>query len=137
MWSYNAGGSSSKPVPLFFAYKIYFVLLFLRSVQAKVNRIEIRCRLALASITLIVSFFLVCIFKPNSSRPANSERYLIGCNLKNKSYIKNIRDYLSHLVNRLWELKDDNSLDILEIVPLSMLKSDEVFYSYIVSSNNR
>ncbi|XP_044272815.1 cap-specific mRNA (nucleoside-2'-O-)-methyltransferase 1 isoform X2 [Tribolium madens] len=82
-------------------------------------------------------FEKVCILKPNSSRPANSERYIICCNYKGRENVASIKNYLRKIVQRLWELKNDNNLDVTEIVPLSVLKSDHNFYSYVCNSNNR
>ncbi|XP_057661537.1 cap-specific mRNA (nucleoside-2'-O-)-methyltransferase 1 isoform X4 [Diorhabda carinulata] len=80
-------------------------------------------------------FEKVSIFKPNSSRPANSERYFICSNLKRDSFYEKVKKFLWLIVNRLWEIKDDKDVDILEIVPLNLLKNDQCFYSYIVKCN--
>ncbi|XP_063919988.1 cap-specific mRNA (nucleoside-2'-O-)-methyltransferase 1 isoform X2 [Zophobas morio] len=84
-------------------------------------------------------FEKVCILKPNTSRPANSERYIICSNYKGRENVQIIRTYLRKLVDRLWEMKNgaDSNFDITEIVPLSILKRDQKFYSYIFNSNNR
>lgn len=80
---------------------------------------------------------LVAIFKPNSSRPANSERYLICYNLKHKSKINHTKKYLWSIVNRLWQLKSDKNVDVLEIVPLNVIRKEKKFFNYIYQSNNR
>ncbi|KAJ3634761.1 hypothetical protein MTP99_007706 [Tenebrio molitor] len=82
-------------------------------------------------------FEKVCILKPNSSRPANSERYVICYNYKGREDVQNIRSYLTQLVGRLWEIRHNVNVDITEIVPLSIIKNDDNFYSYVVNSNNR
>ncbi|XP_039285064.1 cap-specific mRNA (nucleoside-2'-O-)-methyltransferase 1 isoform X1 [Nilaparvata lugens] len=79
------------------------------------------------------SFESICIHKPNSSRPANSERYII---CKNKrSDCDGIRQYMFDLNLRLDELNNSDT-DILECVPMSELKADTKFFEYIVNSNN-
>lgn len=80
---------------------------------------------------------LVTILKPNSSRPANSERYFICYNLKGDGVVQEIKKYLWTVVKRLWELKDNLEIGVLEIVPLEVIKRDERFFSYIIDSNNR
>lgn len=80
-------------------------------------------------------FEKVSIFKPNSSRPANSERYFICSNLKRDSFYEKVKILLWTTVNRLWEIKDNKDIDILEIVPLHLLKNDQTFYTYIVKCN--
>jgi len=77
-------------------------------------------------------FEYICIFKPNSSRPANSERYLI-CKRK-KFDTQAVVDHLSH-VNHLLLTKDDNN-DVIQLVPLDVLEADKAFVTYLRSSNN-
>lgn len=79
----------------------------------------------------------MAIVKPNSSRPANAERYLICSNLKRKGYFKKIKSYLWEVVKKLWELRDNNEQDILEIVSMDVIKQDETFCNYIIERNNR
>lgn len=83
-------------------------------------------------------FKKICILKPNTSRPANSERYLI-CKYKLPN-TDAIRRHLFDINQRMWDVsKSDphNQLDILELVPLEVLKKDSNFFDYIVRSNNR
>lgn len=77
-------------------------------------------------------FEKVCIFKPNSSRPANSERYLV-CR-KKRSDTEAVMKYLSH-VNHLLLQKDDNN-DVIQLVPLDILKADQTFFMYLKNSND-
>lgn len=53
--------------------------------------------------------------------------------------MKIIRRYLRKIVNKLWEMRhvDDNSSDIIEIVPLDILKGARQFFEYIRQINNR
>ncbi|XP_072399860.1 cap-specific mRNA (nucleoside-2'-O-)-methyltransferase 1 isoform X1 [Diabrotica undecimpunctata] len=81
-------------------------------------------------------FEKVAILKPNSSRPANSERYFICSNLNRDHFYERVKRYFWFIVRRLWEIKDNNNIDVLEIVPLHILKGDKYFYNYIVNSNN-
>lgn len=82
-------------------------------------------------------FEKVSILKPNSSRPANSERYFICSNLRrNTLHYENVKKYLWIIVQRLWALNGQSEIDILEIVPLEVLKKDENFYKFICNSNN-
>ncbi|EFN70766.1 Uncharacterized protein KIAA0082-like protein [Camponotus floridanus] len=74
----------------------------------------------------------ICIFKPNSSRPANSERYLI-CKRK-KFDTQAVVDHLSY-VNHLLLTKDDKN-DVIQLVPLDVLEADKAFVTYLRSSNN-
>lgn len=81
-------------------------------------------------------FQQICILKPNTSRPANSERYLV-CKWKRA----NTDTIQRHLFEVNQHLHDKNSTtdweDILELVPMSVLEADKEFFDYIVSSNNR
>ncbi|CAG2171447.1 unnamed protein product, partial [Oppiella nova] len=80
-------------------------------------------------------FKKVSIHKPNSSRPANSERYII-CKWK-KSGTSPIETYLFKLNCHLDYLSKNNSPDdIVEVVPMSVLKGDKQFCEYITESNN-
>lgn len=76
-------------------------------------------------------FKQVCIVKPNTSRPANSERYLV-CKWK-KPNTDSIRSYLFD-VNQF--LFDNSNEDITELVPLDVMRDDELFINYIHESNN-
>lgn len=76
-------------------------------------------------------FNKICIIKPNSSRPGNSERYVI-CKYK-RSQIVTIVEYLFNINEQLWY---DRGIDILQIVPFEIINEDRNFYKYIVKSNN-
>lgn len=75
-------------------------------------------------------FKKICIFKPNTSRPANSERYLI-CKGKNES-TDSIENYFDQINRQLENITDD----IVSIVPLEVMKRDGKFYNYIYRCNN-
>lgn len=81
-------------------------------------------------------FQKVCIMKPNTSRPANSERYLV-CKWKkpNTDAIqKHLFEVNMHLNQRLTQSDYE---DIRSLVPLDVLREDTGFFEYIVNSNNR
>ncbi|KAG1683249.1 Cap-specific mRNA (nucleoside-2'-O-)-methyltransferase 1 [Nymphon striatum] len=76
----------------------------------------------------------VSIHKPNTSRPANSERYII-CKWRREN-TKDIHDYMFELNCRIQQLKlGKSSEDIIEVVPLEMIKQNKDFYEYIFESN--
>lgn len=78
-------------------------------------------------------FQQISIVKPNTSRPANSERYLV-CKWK-KSNTDTIQHHLFDINQEMWRNKNSN-IDTIELVPLEVLESDERFFNYIVESNN-
>ena len=73
----------------------------------------------------------VCIFTPNSSRPGNSERYLI-CK-KKRSGVQVVVEYLKH-VNRLL-LNGGVNDDVLQLVSYNELKREKQFVQYLRASN--
>uniref|UniRef100_A0A034WHJ6 Cap-specific mRNA (nucleoside-2'-O-)-methyltransferase 1 n=1 Tax=Bactrocera dorsalis TaxID=27457 RepID=A0A034WHJ6_BACDO len=75
-------------------------------------------------------FDQISILKPNSSRPANSERYLV-CKWKkpNTDYVCKYLDHVNDILNLGKE-------DVLEIVNQQHIVSDQTFLDYIVKSNN-
>ena len=81
---------------------------------------------------LYLCFEEVCIFKPNSSRSANSERYLI-CK-KKRGGTQDVVEYLKH-VNRLL-LKCGENDDVLRLVSYNELKREKQFVQYLRASNN-
>ncbi|XP_071441428.1 cap-specific mRNA (nucleoside-2'-O-)-methyltransferase 1 [Hetaerina americana] len=82
---------------------------------------------------LYKSFRMVAVHKPNTSRPANSERYVI-CKWKRED-CNDIQDYMFSINERLWQLKKGDR-DVLEIVPLEIMKEDSNFLDYLTKSNN-
>ena len=82
----------------------------------------------------------VTIHKPNTSRPANSERYII-CKHKREG-VENIRDYLLEINMRLNEIGlsltggTSSEVDVRDIVPEDIILDDEKFTEYMVESNN-
>ena len=78
----------------------------------------------------------VCIFKPNTSRPANSERYLI-CKSKKSgtSTVENHLFLLNCMLDAVDKKQTEASDDIIEIIPLDVLKKDSAFFDYMTKSN--
>ena len=74
----------------------------------------------------------LCIFKQNSSTPANSERYLI-CK-KKRAGTQDVVEYLKH-INRLL-LKGGENDDVLQLVSYNELKREKQFVQYLRASNN-
>lgn len=75
--------------------------------------------------------FSVSIHKPVTSRPANSERYLV-CMWK-KIGTESAERHLFSVNSILWNgLKGD---DVTELVPLTVIQEDKEFYEYIYKSN--
>ncbi|OXU21846.1 hypothetical protein TSAR_001485 [Trichomalopsis sarcophagae] len=80
-------------------------------------------------------FDQVSIFKPNTSRPANSERYLI-CKGKRPD-IDHIVDYLFRTNKSILKNKENDKNDILELVPVHKLTSENDFFEYLKDSNEQ
>ncbi|KAH9489440.1 Cap-specific mRNA (nucleoside-2'-O-)-methyltransferase 1, partial [Bulinus truncatus] len=81
-------------------------------------------------------FEKVAIIKPVTSRPANSERYIVCKNLKSgkesvMQYFQTINTKLCHYMSSV------SNDDILHIVPLETLINDDPFFTYIVNSNEK
>lgn len=94
----------------------------------------------IGEIVLTQYFNIVAVLKPNSSRPANSERYFICSNLKDSPIVMEVRNYLRKIVNDLWNMRKvrkETDVDIVEIIPLELIKGDSTFYNYIRSQNTK
>ncbi|VDN19688.1 unnamed protein product [Cylicostephanus goldi] len=84
---------------------------------------------------MYVAYEQISLHKPHTSRPANSERYII-CRGLRKNYSDAIRDYLKRVNLKLDELtKSNSSQDVNSIVPLETLRNDEAFRSYLTGHN--
>ncbi|BFZ07757.1 hypothetical protein BsWGS_10796 [Bradybaena similaris] len=78
----------------------------------------------------------VAIFKPVTSRPANSERYIVCKYMKNNNdavlkYMQAINVDLCRYMSAV------SKQDILHIVPLKRMLDDEPFFTYMVNSNEQ
>ncbi|XP_071486988.1 cap-specific mRNA (nucleoside-2'-O-)-methyltransferase 1-like [Diadema antillarum] len=80
------------------------------------------------------SFDQVSLFKPVTSRPANSERYVI-CKGR-RANTDQTHDFLFDLNVTLNDLKS-SKLDVLESVPLAVILEDQEFVDYIIEQNER
>ncbi|XP_032804028.1 cap-specific mRNA (nucleoside-2'-O-)-methyltransferase 1 isoform X2 [Petromyzon marinus] len=78
-------------------------------------------------------FSRVCLFKPVTSRPANSERYVVCRGLRGG--VEHVRELMLAVNAEINRLKGGDDDEVLEIVPLSTLKGDQEFFSYVCSSN--
>ncbi|RVE50848.1 hypothetical protein evm_004415 [Chilo suppressalis] len=74
----------------------------------------------------------VCIHKPVTSRPANSERYLI-CKWK-KLGTESAEQHLYN-VNCILNDARDGDNDVTELVPMNVIQEDRNFFDYIFTSN--
>jgi len=79
-------------------------------------------------------FTKISICKPNTSRPANSERYLV-CKWK-KPFTDTIQRHLFDINKELWKQENTVNMDVLELVPFEVIKNDKKFFDYIYNSNN-
>lgn len=81
-------------------------------------------------------FKQISILKPNSSRPANSERYLV-CKWK-LANTDVVRDHLRAVNRFLWEEYKGKSatIEVLHLVAPDVLIADSEFYNYIRERNN-
>lgn len=80
------------------------------------------------------SFNRITIVKPNTSRPNSSERYLI-CKWKRPN-TDVVRDHLMEANRRMFERTATSENDVLELVPLEVLKKDQNFFDFFCNSNN-
>ncbi|XP_046632106.1 cap-specific mRNA (nucleoside-2'-O-)-methyltransferase 1-like isoform X1 [Daphnia pulicaria] len=81
------------------------------------------------------SFKQISIHKPNTSRPANSERYII-CKWK-RSDTQDVETYLFEINRRLDKLSNSKTeTDVMHIVPLDLMTNHHDFYNYLFESNN-
>lgn len=79
-------------------------------------------------------FKQIIIIKPNTSRPANSERYLV-CKFKLPN-TDTIRRHLFDINQEMWS-NPNSDVDTLELVPLEILTENRSFFNYLYESNNR
>ncbi|GFN74585.1 Cap-specific mRNA (nucleoside-2'-o-)-methyltransferase 1 [Plakobranchus ocellatus] len=76
----------------------------------------------------------VAIFKPVTSRPANSERYIVCKGLKpNREAVQHYMHLINVDLNKY--MSAVSTKDVVDIVPLEMLLNDKPFFDYIFQSN--
>ncbi|XP_069092416.1 cap-specific mRNA (nucleoside-2'-O-)-methyltransferase 1 isoform X1 [Pleurodeles waltl] len=83
---------------------------------------------------LYCCFERVSVFKPVTSRPANSERYVVCRGLK--AGTDDVREYLFAVNIKLNHLRNSEQ-DVNQVVPLKVLKGDSDFSDYMTRSNER
>ncbi|XP_049446177.1 cap-specific mRNA (nucleoside-2'-O-)-methyltransferase 1 [Epinephelus fuscoguttatus] len=81
---------------------------------------------------LYLCFDRISLFKPVTSRPANSERYIVCRGLKPGSDA--VREYMFRVNLKLNQLKNTD-MDVTDVVPLGIIKEDTDFYQFMVNSN--
>lgn len=84
---------------------------------------------------MYLCFDRICLHKPVTSRPANSERYIV---CESAGPLKDtVFKYMLAVNRTLNKTFRDESIkdDVVSIVPLNVLKEDEGFFNYIVKSN--
>uniref|UniRef100_A0A914ZFD5 Cap-specific mRNA (nucleoside-2'-O-)-methyltransferase 1 n=3 Tax=Parascaris univalens TaxID=6257 RepID=A0A914ZFD5_PARUN len=87
---------------------------------------------------MYIAFKRISLHKPNTSRPANSERYIICDGLTEEGATK-VKDYLTAVNNKLDELEKNKTTnkDVNEVIPSSVIHSDDLFMDYLVTHNER
>ncbi|GFR69137.1 CAP-specific mRNA (nucleoside-2'-O-)-methyltransferase 1 [Elysia marginata] len=79
-------------------------------------------------------FDQVAIFKPVTSRPANSERYIVCKGLKpNKQPVQEYMHLINVDLNKY--MSAVSTEDVTDIVPLETLLDDKPFFDYLLESN--
>ncbi|TRY88519.1 hypothetical protein DNTS_014072 [Danionella cerebrum] len=81
---------------------------------------------------LYLCFERVSLFKPVTSRPANSERYVVCKGLKPGTDA--VREYMFTINLKLNQFRASDR-DVTEVVPLEIIKGDTDFFQYMISSN--
>uniref|UniRef100_A0AAQ5ZI00 Cap-specific mRNA (nucleoside-2'-O-)-methyltransferase 1 n=1 Tax=Amphiprion ocellaris TaxID=80972 RepID=A0AAQ5ZI00_AMPOC len=81
---------------------------------------------------LYLCFDRISLFKPVTSRPANSERYIVCRGLKPGSDA--VREYMFKVNLKLNQLRNTDT-DVTDVVPLHIIKDDTDFYQFMVNSN--
>lgn len=81
-------------------------------------------------------FDSICIFKPNTSKPATSERYLV-CKGK-KANTHEIMNYLGEANAALLRASSESNQnnEVIQLVPFTVLQADTVFMKYLKNSND-
>ncbi|XP_072106701.1 cap-specific mRNA (nucleoside-2'-O-)-methyltransferase 1-like, partial [Mobula birostris] len=81
---------------------------------------------------LFLCFERVSLFKPITSRPANSERYVVCRSLREGTDA--VREYLFAVNVKLNQLRGSDQ-DVTSLVPLTVLKAHQPFSQYLCTSN--
>uniref|UniRef100_A0A671RPY9 Cap-specific mRNA (nucleoside-2'-O-)-methyltransferase 1 n=1 Tax=Sinocyclocheilus anshuiensis TaxID=1608454 RepID=A0A671RPY9_9TELE len=81
---------------------------------------------------LYLCFERVSLFKPVTSRPANSERYVVCKSLKPGTDA--VREYMFTINLKLNQFRHSDR-DVTEVVPLDIIKGDTDFFQFMINSN--
>ncbi|XP_050952937.1 cap-specific mRNA (nucleoside-2'-O-)-methyltransferase 1 [Labeo rohita] len=81
---------------------------------------------------LYLCFERVSLFKPVTSRPANSERYVVCKSLKPGTDA--VREYMFTINLKLNQFRHSDR-DVTEVVPLDIIKGDTDFFQCMINSN--
>uniref|UniRef100_A0A8C2KQX0 Cap-specific mRNA (nucleoside-2'-O-)-methyltransferase 1 n=1 Tax=Cyprinus carpio TaxID=7962 RepID=A0A8C2KQX0_CYPCA len=81
---------------------------------------------------LYLCFERVSLFKPVTSRPANSERYVVCKSLKPGTDA--VREYMFTINLKLNHFRHSDR-DVTEVVPLEIIKGDTDFFQFMINSN--
>uniref|UniRef100_A0A8C1YVI8 Cap-specific mRNA (nucleoside-2'-O-)-methyltransferase 1 n=1 Tax=Cyprinus carpio TaxID=7962 RepID=A0A8C1YVI8_CYPCA len=81
---------------------------------------------------LYLCFERVSLFKPVTSRPANSERYVVCKSLKPGTDA--VREYMFTINLKLNQFRHSER-DVTEVVPLDIIKGDTDFFQFMINSN--
>ncbi|KAM6915772.1 cap-specific mRNA (nucleoside-2'-O-)-methyltransferase 1 isoform 1-T1 [Xenentodon cancila] len=81
---------------------------------------------------LYLCFERISLFKPVTSRPANSERYIVCRSLKPGADA--VREYMFKVNLKLNQLRNTDT-DVADVVPLEIIKDDPDFFQFMVKSN--
>uniref|UniRef100_A0A673M9C0 Cap-specific mRNA (nucleoside-2'-O-)-methyltransferase 1 n=1 Tax=Sinocyclocheilus rhinocerous TaxID=307959 RepID=A0A673M9C0_9TELE len=81
---------------------------------------------------LYLCFERVSLFKPVTSRPANSERYVVCKSLKPGTDA--VREYMFIINLKLNQFRHSDR-DVTEVVPLDIIKGDTDFFQFMINSN--
>ncbi|XP_048034089.1 cap-specific mRNA (nucleoside-2'-O-)-methyltransferase 1 [Megalobrama amblycephala] len=81
---------------------------------------------------LYLCFERISLFKPVTSRPANSERYVVCKGLKPGTDA--VREYMFTINLKLNQFRHTDR-DVTEVVPLDIIKGDTDFFQFMINSN--
>ncbi|KAE9548020.1 hypothetical protein FO519_008769 [Halicephalobus sp. NKZ332] len=86
---------------------------------------------------MYLAFEKISLHKPITSRPANSERYIYCESLTNfgAEYIKKHLLEVNEKLENFKIQKKEKEFDVMEVVPIDLIRKDEEFFNYVVSHN--
>ena len=86
---------------------------------------------------MYLAFEKISLHKPITSRPANSERYIYCENLTEfgAEYIKKHLIEVNNKLDSFKVQKKEREFDVMEVIPMDIIRDDEDFFNYIVTHN--